>query len=153
MATFAHFIYLFSLVFWVGSIIFFSFFTAPALFKTLDRSYAGDVIEAIFPKYYFIGYLCSALLLVTLLLMAPELPRAKLGLLAVMAVGTYYTGLFINPKVSVLKEEIKSTKKKNEKKTIEKKFKSLHSLAVKMNAAVLLAALGLLWLTAKGLSL
>jgi len=40
----ARFLHLFSLVVWQGSIIFFSFFTAPAIFKSLPREEAGDVV-------------------------------------------------------------------------------------------------------------
>ena len=36
-----NFIHILSLVCWIGAIVFFSFFTAPAVFKTLDRPTAG----------------------------------------------------------------------------------------------------------------
>ena len=41
LMNFIHFVYILSLVSWVGSIIFFSFFTAPVIFKLLDREKAG----------------------------------------------------------------------------------------------------------------
>jgi len=153
MTTFIHFLYLFGLVFWVGSILFFSFFAAPALFKTLDRSSAGEVIEVIFPRYYAIGYVCAGLILAALLAGLPEVPAVKLATWGVMAACTAYTGLAINPKVRGLKEQIKTVRKPNDKKDLESRFKSLHSLAVKLNAAVLLAGLTLIWTTAAGLNL
>ena len=55
MVTLIHFIHLLSLVMWMGSIIFFSFFAAPAVFRLLDRKQAGEVVGAIFPKYYGLG--------------------------------------------------------------------------------------------------
>lgn len=59
MTTLIQFFYLLSLVVWIGSIIFFSFFTAPAVFKTLEREQAGELIGIIFPRYYKVGYVCG----------------------------------------------------------------------------------------------
>ena len=54
MQTLINYIYLLSLVCWLGSVIFFSFVAAPGIFKTLEREKAGEVIGVIFPRYYFI---------------------------------------------------------------------------------------------------
>ena len=62
-----NFIYLLSLVCWIGSIIFFSFIVAPIIFKTLDREKAGEVVRKIFPLYYKLGYICGALILFSFL--------------------------------------------------------------------------------------
>ncbi|MCH7623826.1 MAG: DUF4149 domain-containing protein, partial [Nitrospinae bacterium] len=78
-----NFVHLLSLVCWLGAIIFFSFFTAPAVFKTLDRPTAGELVGVIFPRYYFLGYLCSALLLITYLLGAQAVSAWKMGLILV----------------------------------------------------------------------
>ncbi|HIE42617.1 MAG TPA: DUF4149 domain-containing protein, partial [Nitrospinaceae bacterium] len=42
-SVFLNFIYLLSLVCWVGSIFFFSFFVAPVVFKNMDREKAGEL--------------------------------------------------------------------------------------------------------------
>ena len=76
MVTLIHFIHLLSFVMWMGSIIFFTFFAAPAIFRLLDRKQAGEVVGAIFPKYYGIGYICSVLAAATLMLS----PRGMEGL-------------------------------------------------------------------------
>ena len=47
LMNFIHFVYILSLVGWVGSIVFFSFFTAPVIFKLLDREKAGEVVGVI----------------------------------------------------------------------------------------------------------
>ena len=60
LMNFIHFVYILSLVGWVGSIVFFSFFTAPVIFKLLDREKAGEVVGVIFPRYYFLGYWSQA---------------------------------------------------------------------------------------------
>ena len=50
-ATLIDFIYLLSLVCWIGSIIFFSFFVAPIVFETLESKKAGELVGVIFPYY------------------------------------------------------------------------------------------------------
>ena len=59
MNTLTAFFHLLALVCWLGSIIFFSFFAAPAVFKALERPQAGDVIGAIFPRNYGLGYVSA----------------------------------------------------------------------------------------------
>ena len=53
MQTLFNFIYLLSVVCWLGSIIFFSFIGAPGIFKTLEREKAGEVAGVIFPKILY----------------------------------------------------------------------------------------------------
>ncbi|MZH42488.1 MAG: DUF4149 domain-containing protein, partial [Nitrospinae bacterium] len=65
MSSLLNFIYLLSLVCWIGSIIFFSFFVAPVVFKTLEREKAGEIVGIIFPRYYMVGYVCGGLILLT----------------------------------------------------------------------------------------
>jgi len=63
MVIFLNYVYIISLVFWVGGIFFFSAIAAPSIFKTLDKSIAGNLVTSIFPKYYFLGYVCGTLAL------------------------------------------------------------------------------------------
>ncbi len=148
-----HFIHISSLVCWIGSIVFFSFFAAPAIFKVLDREKAGEVVGVIFPRYYLIGYVCAVLALVTLLVGAQAPIGMKLVFLLVMMAGLFPAGLIVSPKARGLKARIKSTASSEERNSLELQFKTLHSLAVKLNGVVLLAGLGLLWLSAAGLQL
>ena len=146
-STLINFIYLLSLVCWVGSIIFFSFFVAPVVFKTLEREKAGELVSIIFPRYYMIGYVCGVLVLVALLLTGPETAGLKWYAWGIMMLGTVCAGLAVNPKARILKEKLKDAPE-TEKPDLEARFKTLHSLSVKLNATVLFAGLWLLWLTA-----
>ncbi|HID66279.1 MAG TPA: DUF4149 domain-containing protein [Aquificaceae bacterium] len=56
-------LFLLSVFFGLGS--FFSFYVAPTLFKTLEKSQAGTVVEKVFPVYFAIGLV---LVLVSLIL-------------------------------------------------------------------------------------
>ena len=145
ISTLINFIYLLSLVCWIGSIIFFSFFVAPVVFKTLERDKAGEVVGIIFPRYYMIGYVSGVLVLMAFLLNGAA--GLKLCAWGIMIVGTAYAGLVVNPKAKTLKEQLKDSPEA-EKSTLEVRFKTLHSLSVKLNGAVLFAGLWLLWLSA-----
>ena len=149
MTTLIHFIHLLSLILWMGSIIFFSFFAAPSIFRLLDRKQAGEVVGAIFPKYYAIGYVCSVLATVTLMLRPPEVATPPLLFLAVMAACTFYAGVIINPQARELKAQILEQPENEE---LEKHFRSLHGWSVRLNATVLIFGLGLLWTTAMRMS-
>ena len=151
-STLINFIYLLSLVCWVGSIFFFSFFVAPVVFKTLEREKAGELVGIIFPRYYMIGYVCGVLVLVTLLLTGPETVGLKWCAWGIMMLGTASAGLGVNPRAKTLKEKLKDASE-TEKPDLEARFKILHSLSVKLNAAVLFAGLWLLWLTSAKLAL
>ncbi len=150
VSTILNFIYLLSLVCWVGSIIFFSFFVAPVVFKTLDREKAGEVVGIVFPRYYKLGYVCGALILLCFLLSGDV--GLKWCAWGIMILGSGLAGLVINPKAKKLKEELKISSE-DEKPALEAKFKTLHSLSVKLNAVVLFSGLWLLGLTASNFQL
>ena len=145
------FIYLLSLVIWIGSIIFFSFFTAPAVFKTLDREKAGKLVGIIFPRYYAIDYICGILSISSLIIGAKMVPDARFFLLTVMAGCTFYAGLVVGPRAKNLKEEIKFQSNPQGKDALKLKFDKTHALSVRLNGTILVLGLGLLWITAGSL--
>jgi hypothetical protein len=140
-----NFIYLLSLVCWLGAIIFFSFFVAPVVFKTLDREKAGELVGIIFPRYYKLGYVCGALILFSFLMIGEV--GLKWCAWGIMILGSGTAGLVINPKAKKIKEQLKSSSE-NKILSLETKFKTLHSLSVKLNTLVLVSGFWLLGLTA-----
>ena len=153
LANLIHFVYVLSLVCWIGSIVFFSFFTAPVIFNLLEREKAGEVVGVIFPRYYLLGYVCAALIFCSLLVSGQNLFGAKSILLSIMIVGWFYAGLVVSPKSRNLKALRQAAGSAEEQELLEAQFKRVHSLAVKLNGTVLLAGLGLLWFSAAGLEL
>ena len=140
-----NFIYLLSLVCWLGAIIFFSFFVAPVVFKALDREKAGELVGIIFPRYYKLGYVCGALILFSFWMVGEV--GLKWCAWSIMIICSGIAGLVINPKAKKIKEQLKSSSE-NEILSLETKFKTLHSLSVKLNALVLFSGFWLLGLTA-----
>ncbi len=153
MNTLINFIHLTALVCWIGSVVFFSFFTAPAVFKTLEREKAGELIGAIFPRYYMIGYVCGVLVFATLAVKLPQLLHAKMVCLLIMATCTAYAGTVIRPRAAELKVAIKSAAEGADKESLEAEFRSVHTWSVRLNATVLFLGLTLLWFTADGLTI
>ena len=146
MITTLNFIYLLSLVCWIGSIIFFSFFVAPVIFKNLEREKAGEIVGMIFPRYYRVGYACGVFILIYLMLTDSE-TGYKWCAWGIMMLGSLGAGLGVNPKAKDIKLKLKDSGD-SEKPELEARFKTLHSLSVKLNAAVLFAGLALLWMSA-----
>ena len=108
------------------------------------------MVGIIFPRYYMIGYVSGVLVLMALLLNGPA--GLKWCARGIMMVGTDYAGLVVNPAAKTLKEQLKDSPEA-EKSTLEVRFKTLHSLSVKLNGVVLFAGLWLLWLSAAKISI
>ncbi|MGB9963402.1 DUF4149 domain-containing protein [Halobacterium hubeiense] len=80
---------------WLGSIVFFSFVAAPALFDELGEDRAGDAVNVVFPRYYSFGIWLGAAVLVVWALGpsvvgAPEPPLiADAGVVAAFLANLY----------------------------------------------------------------
>ena len=123
LMDFVHFAYILSLVGWIGSIVFFSFFTAPVIFKLLEREKAGEVVGVIFPRYYFFGYVCAVMALSSLLVSGQVFFGPKQILLFIMIAGWFYAGLVVSPKSRKLKTLRQSASSAEEKARLEVTFK------------------------------
>lgn len=140
-----------SLVIWIGGIIFFSFFAAPSIFKVLDRELAGDVVGDIFPKYWFLGYVCSIVSLGTLIFLwrkATTGATVRIILLSIMMAISFYSGLVVGPKARGIKAQARAVKDVREKEELRKRFMKIHSLSVLMNSIVLIMGITTILITA-----
>ncbi|MFQ5585367.1 MAG: DUF4149 domain-containing protein [Thermodesulfobacteriota bacterium] len=145
------FVHLISVVVWIGSIIFFSLFAAPSIFKVLPREVAGDVVGAIFPKYWMVGYVCSLVTIITLIALSVDektLPLLKIAILVVMTALTFYSGLAVGSKARSIKAEIRAVETAEQKEPLTKRFKTLHRRSMMLNVIILLLGLFFVYLTA-----
>jgi len=153
MLGFAKWLYLAALAVWLGSIVFFSFFVAPTVFRTLPTDEAGRVVGTIFPNYYRLGYICGLLLLLTSLVLWRGASTAAAGwvatsaLAAVMLLLTLYAGLVIQPRAHALRAQLSDPAAPAAK----EEFDALHRRAVQANAAGLIGGLIVTGLTAASL--
>ncbi len=152
MKVFIHYTHLLALVVWIGEITFFSFVAARAIFTTLNKEMSGQVVAAIFPKYYLIGYICGVTAIGTSFLMGAKGIRSeqiKVGILFLMLILTLAAGLYILPKAQKLKTELHSTVEKTKKVLLRKKFSQTHLISVILNMLVLIGGLAVLYLLAR----
>jgi len=150
----ALFIYLVSIACWLGAIVFFSFFTAPAIFTQLPLGEAGKVIGAIFPRYYALGYgagIVGVLLAAyfTAAWNARGWWRAAALALAVALGITFYAGAVLLPRADAIRSVTEEQNPDPERKA---EFDRLHRLSVVLNGAVLMLNLAALVGTAGALT-
>ena len=139
MRSIVKFVYLATLVIWVGGIVCFSFLVAPALFGALSSEAAGDAVGAIFPRYYAVGYVCGVVLLAVCALLYRDAGsqrwwRVSTALFAVMLLATLYAGMVILPRTAALRPQIRAAEASPETRA---EFGRLHGLAVGLNGLVL----------------
>jgi uncharacterized membrane protein len=150
MAATLRFVHLLALVVWIGGVVFFSFFTAPALFSVLPRDMAGRVTVALFPRYYLMGAVCGVIALLTALLQwlrAPARARrlpVEMILLILMLAMTLYAGLGILPETSSLRPQIRAADGSPGREAAQRRFDILHRRSVVLNGLVLLCGIGAL---------
>jgi uncharacterized membrane protein len=147
------FVYLLSLVFWIGGIAFFSFIAAPSIFHVLPREEAGKVVAAIFPKYYWEGIICGALALLTSVVLGVRtrwsvLLIVRTILLGVMLVGVLYSVLILQPKVHAIRAQVTSFESLAPTDPLRLEFGRLHGRSFAVNAAVLLLGMVVVFITA-----
>src|SRR5271163_3001561 len=96
------FIYLLSIVLWLGGMVFFTIITAPAVFAVLATADAGKVVSTIFPRYYVMGYAAGTISVILAIYFAlrhgPTLWWALAAFaLAVALAMTLYAGAALRP--------------------------------------------------------
>ncbi len=145
--------YLLVLAVWLGSIIFFSFVVAPTIFKVLDPEAAARLQRALFPKYYLLGMICSALgiVCVAYLLGADVMrtPTAIVSLLLLAGGGAadVWMRQGVMPQMVEIREKVAAAQAAGRElgPELEADWKTMHQLSVRVNGAVLLCLLVLLF--------
>ncbi|HEU5329750.1 MAG TPA: DUF4149 domain-containing protein [Thermomicrobiales bacterium] len=103
--TLTNFALLFALTVWGGAVFFFAILTTPVIFADLDRDSAARLLGDLFPRYYQVALVCSAVALVVivgrLLWGAPprRLAVAAALLLAVALAITCYSTFSLLPRM------------------------------------------------------
>ena len=128
-----------ALIVWLGAIVLFSFVVAPGIFGALPRESAGQVVGALFPRYYALGALAGAVGLgaAVVLWRAAASPAwvAVSCMLALMLGATLYAGGIVEPRARALRPVLYQA---NVDPGARAEFDRLHRLAVRLNAAVML---------------
>lgn len=147
MGAFLRFLELLAMTLWLGSIAFFSFFNAPVLFRVLGEKDAGQVVRALFPRYYLLGLVCGCLLCGVaavrgVLWIWSGLATASVLLFALLTLLTLFARQWLTPRINAARDAGPARKAE---------FVSLHKISVRLNGVVLLLLLTYLgWMAARG---
>ena len=148
------FVYLLSLVCWLGAMVFFSALFAPVVFKVLPLAEAGKLQAVLFPRYYLLGYVCGATgFVLAIYLCATRMSRmwwAMAALALLIALGlTVYAGAVVRPRVDAIRTV---TEEANPDPARRAEFDHLHHLSVMLNVGVMLLDLAALFASAAALT-
>ena len=153
MTGIIRFVYLLALTVWIGEIVFFSFVAAPAIFRVLGAPRAGEVVAAIFPRYYALGIASGAIALATAVVLGGRATgdgpwRAVALALSLGLAATLWAGLRVYPETRRVRAEMEIAGPAS---PAAERFRRLHRGAVALNTASLLGALTGLGLSAGAL--
>lgn len=144
--------FLLALATWIGEIVCFSFIVAPTVFGVLGPR-AGDVVGAIFPRYYAVGMAAAATAVVCGVLLARSAATPGLWAGAVIALtlglgATVVAGVVIHPRAQQLRASLHAA---GEEPGANPAFRRAHGVAVALNGTALVAGLVGLGLSAAAL--
>lgn len=142
------YLHMLTLCVWVGGMVFFTFIGAPAIFKDLPRDMAGVAVGGIFPKYWMMGYVCSLLLLGTLLYITKGnfgAFKVQVGILAVAVALSFVSGLVVGVKAHDIKTQMNAEQDAMKKEELHKEFRKMHGISALMNVATILLMFGYVW--------
>jgi uncharacterized membrane protein len=147
------FLYLLALAVWVGEIVFFSFVVAPAVFAALGPAGAGEIVGAIFPRYYALGTAAAATALACAIVLTPRAAAPTPWAIAsiVVAVGlaaTLWAGRVVEPRAHRLRAELHASGRTPSE---SPEFRAAHRTAVILNVVALVAGVAGLGLSAAAL--
>lgn len=156
--TFLKFLMLISLVCWIGGLIFFAFVVAPSAFAVLPNSHlAGNVVGRTLDKLHWIGivsgiiFLASSLLYSRLTDGTAHSFAAKHILLCLMLALTLISQFGIIPRMDVLRASLGDVRSAPIDNPERIQFDSLHVWSTRVEGAVLLLGLVVVYLTARSL--
>ena len=153
MIVLLRFLYLLALGLWVGEVVCFSFVVAPAVFGVLGAARAGEVVGAIFPRYYALGTAAGAVALGCGIVLGRRATAAGWWTAAVVALAlglaaTLWAGRVVHPRAQRLRVALQA---RGESPAGDPAFRRAHRAAVALNGVALLAGVVGLGLSAAAL--
>ena len=118
----------------LGSMVFFSGVSAPAIHRSLEPAHSQTVTRSLFPRYFLWGAINSALALLFAILSKSTLAIP----LGIVLVGFLYSRQILMPKVTKAKDLWMASDSAQDK----ARYKSLHKRSVIINAAQIFLLLG-----------
>jgi len=136
-------IYRLAITFWVGGAAMFTFVLTPILFKVNDRDTAGRIVGTLFPGYFKWELACSAVALLSMLLIRGKNFVPILLILILMLTLTSFQAFSIEPRVAALKKEIPSFVTTPKEHPLRREFSRLHGISAACNLSVIAGGIAL----------
>jgi uncharacterized membrane protein len=153
--SFLRFLMLLSLVCWIGGLIFFAFVLAPTAFSVLPSTHlAGNVVGRALGKLHWIGFISGIVFLISSLLYnrftdgTAHVFAARHVLLCLMLTLTLISQFGIIPRMDVLRASLGDVKAAPVDNPERVQFDALHVWSTRVEGAVLLLGLVVVYLTA-----
>jgi len=157
--SFFRYILVLTLVFWIGGIIFFAFVEAPAAFAVIPaRNLAGNVVARSINSLHWMGIICGLIFLLASFIYAylstgGTHPFAARNLLVVIMLALTLISQFgIIPRMDSLRASIGTIDSVPPSNPARMQFDALHVWSTRVEGAVLLLGLALIYLTAQQLA-
>ena len=153
--SFLRFLMLLSLVVWVGGLIFFAFVLAPAAFQVLpDTHLAGNVVGRALSKLHWIAIVSGIVFLLSSLLYSrladgtAHVFAMRHVLICLMLALTIFSQFWIIPHMDTLRAQIGDFATVTLDNPARVQFDALHVWSTRVESAVLLLGLVVIYLTA-----
>ncbi len=157
--SFLRYLMVLSLIVWIGGIIFFAFVLAPTAFHVLPNTHlAGNVVGRALGKLHWIAiisgvvFLASSMLYSRLLDGTPRVFAMRHVLLCLMLALTLLSQFWIIPRMDTLRAQVGDFASATVDNPARVQFDALHVWSTRVEGAVLLLGLVVVYLTAQGLA-
>jgi uncharacterized membrane protein len=157
--SFLRFVMVLSLVVWIGGLIFFAFVLAPTAFSVLPNTHlAGNVVGRALGKLHWIAIFSGVVFLLSSLLYSrntsgsANLFAARHVLLYLMLGLTLFSQFWIIPRMDTLRASVTDFASVAMDNPARVQFDALHVWSTRVEGAVLLFGLVVVYLTASALS-
>ena len=157
--SFLRFVMVLSLVVWVGGLIFFAFVLAPTAFSVLPSTHlAGNVVGRALGKLHWIAIFCGVVFLLSSLLYSRNMSGSahlfagRHVLLCLMLGLTLFSQFWIIPRMDTLRASVTDFATVPIDNAARLQFDALHVWSTRVEGAVLLFGLVVVYLTASVLS-
>jgi len=151
------FLMLLSLVAWIGGLIFFAFVLAPTAFQVLPNTHlAGNVVGRALGKLHWIAIFSGIIFLITSLLYSyltqgtARIFAMRHILICLMLALTLLSQFWIIPRMDTLRAQVSDFTAVPLTDPVRVQFDALHVWSTRVEGAVLLLGLVVVYLTASG---
>ena len=156
--SFLRYLMLLSLVVWIGGLIFFAFVLAPTAFQVLpDTHLAGNVVGRALGKMHWIAIISGIVFLISSLFYSylvqgtAHVFALRHILICLMLALTLFSQFWIIPRMDTLRAQVGDFRAVPLTNPMRVQFDTLHVWSTRVESAVLLLGLAVVYLTASAL--